>query len=133
MEIDYNKNLDSEEESGSEMEFDGEENQEKENETKSRRVYSAELKKMVMSYFIRYNFSMTILKYSIPRGTLKCWITSYKKEGDDFFLDKRAHNGTKSIDEADTLLCNYINNFRKLYLPVPPKMVKDQALKLMES
>jgi len=96
-----------------------------------RKVYSESFKRDVISYYITYNFAMTLAKFTLPYGTLKSWIYKYSQLGDEFFLDKRALNKPKSIDEADVVINEFISNLRKYHLPVTASMVKQKALQVV--
>jgi len=96
-----------------------------------RKVYSESFKRDVISYYITYNFAMTLAKFTLPHGTLKSWIYKYSQLGDEFFLDKRALNKPKSIDEADVVINEFISNLRKYHLPVTASMVKQKALQVV--
>ena len=97
---------------------------EKEEKKTVRKTYAESFKKEVISYYLRHTFAMTLVKYSIPFGTLKNWLFRYNSQGDEFFLDMRKFNGTKSIEDGDKALLAYINQLRTYHLPVTPDMVK---------
>ena len=68
---------------------------------KTRKVYSEAMKREIINSYIKFNGPMTIVKYSIPEGTLKFWVASYNTYGDEMFLDKRKFNKRPPVDEFD--------------------------------
>jgi len=87
--------------------------------------YSPFMKQEVVVSKLRYGIRYTNLKYQIPIGTIRSWLS---KNGD--YTDHSAEN-TRPIDkEFEDKFLNYIHHLRDKNLPVTSLMIQDKAKEL---
>lgn len=83
-----------------------------------------------MDCHIKYGKAFTLIKFGLPDRTLNTMITKYNGFGDAGFIDKRAQNHGKVCDNFDADLLAFLKARRQIFLPVPIKMIRKEALRL---
>jgi len=95
-----------------------------------RRSFKKSEKEEIIKCHIKYGKAYTMIKHKIKEGTLNTMITKYSKLGEDSFVDKRSYNMRPPLQTFDDQLLNYIEERRKLFLPVSLFGLRAKALEL---
>ena len=71
-------------------------------------------------------------KYGVKEGTLNTTVTEYSKRGEESWMDNRKNNGRTPYTELDSKSNEYIQDKRKLALPVSWSMMQLRAVELSQ-
>lgn len=83
------------------------------------------IQKTVLATAKKLGSLLTSLKFGVPEGTIKTWIT--KENNADSLVDRRINNARPANLDLDEKLLEYISALRMKGVPVDGEMIKREA------